>query len=405
MKTILLVTYDISPYRGSEASVGWNYVSNMQHTNRLIVLYGKGQTEIESYLRTNTMPHVRFQNIAYTEIDGHGLINDIKYNLNYRKWHKRVTDAATKILAEEPVDVIHYLNPIGFKEPGFLWQLPRPYVWGPIQGVENRPTALFRALSAKGKINAIIRRIVHNAMFVLSPRVRLAIKRSDYIFAATPNTKKNLWKYYHKESLYMPENGIMSMIARSPIIKTDRDPLRLIWVGDIGERKALIILLDALKKVSQTDWELHIVGDGLLRRKIAETARNYDIDTRIKWHGKIPRDQVQELFAQAHLHIITSLGEATTTVLWEAMANGIPTLSLDHCGMSGVICEECGIKIPIHSYEQVTSAIANQIESCIMNPSRIETLSNGVLKCAGKFMWSNRVESFNQIYEQICQKA
>lgn len=117
MKTILLVTYDISPYRGSEASVGWNYVSNMQHTNRLIVLYGKGQTEIESYLRTNTMPHVRFQNIAYTEIDGHGLINDIKYNLNYRKWHKRVTDAATKILAEEPVDVIHYLNPIGFKEP------------------------------------------------------------------------------------------------------------------------------------------------------------------------------------------------------------------------------------------------------------------------------------------------
>lgn len=202
MKTILLVTYDISPYRGSEASVGWNYVSNMQHTNRLIVLYGKGQTEIESYLRTNTMPHVRFQNIAYTEIDGHGLINDIKYNLNYRKWHKRVTDAATKILAEEPVDVIHYLNPIGFKEPGFLWQLPRPYVWGPIQGVENRPTALFRALSAKGKINAIIRRIVHNAMFVLSPRVRLAIKRSDYIFAATPNTKKNLWKYYHKESLY-----------------------------------------------------------------------------------------------------------------------------------------------------------------------------------------------------------
>ena len=87
------------------------------------------------------------------------------------------------------------------------------------------------------------------------------------------------------------------------------------------------------------------------------------------------------------------------------MANGIPTLSLDHCGMSGVICEECGIKIPIHSYEQVTSAIATQIESCIMNPSRIETLSNGVLKCAGKFMWSNRVESFNQIYEQICQKA
>lgn len=89
MRTILLVTYDISPYRGSEASVSWNYVANMQHTNRLIVLYGKGKDEIELYLRTNTMPHVRFQNIAYTEITGHGFIDDIKYNLNYRKWHKQ----------------------------------------------------------------------------------------------------------------------------------------------------------------------------------------------------------------------------------------------------------------------------------------------------------------------------
>lgn len=29
MRTILLITYDISPYKGSEASVSWNYVSKM----------------------------------------------------------------------------------------------------------------------------------------------------------------------------------------------------------------------------------------------------------------------------------------------------------------------------------------------------------------------------------------
>ena len=196
MRTILLVTYDISPYRGSEASVSWNYVANMQHTNRLIVLYGKGKDEIELYLRTNTMPHVRFQNIAYTEITGHGFIDDIKYNLNYRKWHKRAATAAAKLLAQENVDIIHFLNPIGFKEPGFLWKLPRPYVWGPMQGVENRPAALFKALSPKGKINAIVRLVIHNAMFVFSPRVRRAVSQSDFIFAATPNTKRNLQKYY-----------------------------------------------------------------------------------------------------------------------------------------------------------------------------------------------------------------
>lgn len=405
MRTILLVTYDISPYRGSEASVSWNYVANMQHTNRLIVLYGKGKNEIELFLRTNTMPHVRFQNIAYTETDGSGLINDIKYNLNYRRWHKRVAAAATKILAQETIDIIHFLNPIGFKEPGFLWKLPRPYVWGPMQGVENRPTALFKALSLKGKINALMRRIIHNAIFIFSPRVRHAIKRSDFIFAATPNTKKNLQKYYRTGSMYLPENGITSMIARIPVSKSDSEPLRLIWVGEIGERKALVILLDALRIIRRTNWELHIAGTGSLRSNMEKAARNYGIASRIVWHGKIPRVQVQEIFAHSHLHIITSLGEATTTVLWEAMANGVPTLSLDHCGMSGVICEKCGIKIPIHTYEQVTMAIAAEIESCIMNPERIATLSDGVLKCSEKFMWSNRIACFNRIYGQISQKA
>lgn len=73
--------------------------------------------------------------------------------------------------------------------------------------------------------------------------------------------------------------------------------------------------------------------------------------------------------------------------------------------MSGVICEKCGIKIPIHTYEQVTTDIAAEIESCIMNPERIATLSDGVLKCSEKFMWNNRIACFNRIYEQISQKA
>lgn len=34
MHTIALITYDISPYRGSEASVSWNYVWNMRHTKK-----------------------------------------------------------------------------------------------------------------------------------------------------------------------------------------------------------------------------------------------------------------------------------------------------------------------------------------------------------------------------------
>ena len=49
------MTYDISPYKGSEASVSWNYVFSMQHYHKLTVLYGKGKEDIEHYLQTNSM--------------------------------------------------------------------------------------------------------------------------------------------------------------------------------------------------------------------------------------------------------------------------------------------------------------------------------------------------------------
>lgn len=78
---------------------------------------------------------------------------DIEYNLNYRKWHWQAYLWAEDIVEREHVDVIHYLNPIGFKEPGYCWKIKEvPYVWGPIQGVENRPLALFPALSLRVKL-------------------------------------------------------------------------------------------------------------------------------------------------------------------------------------------------------------------------------------------------------------
>ena len=209
MKTIIVITYDISPYRGSEASVSWNYVFNMGLYNKLIVLYGKGKDDIERYSASHQMSNVKCINIPYVQTTGSGLMMDIKYNLNYRRWHYQTYLRAMEIIANEHVDVIHYLNPIGFKEPGFCWKIQDiPYVWGPIQGVENRPIALFPALSFKGKVNAIVRRVIHNGMLWCLPRVRKALKRADAVFAATPNTVKQLKRIHHRDAIYLPENGI-----------------------------------------------------------------------------------------------------------------------------------------------------------------------------------------------------
>lgn len=403
MKTIILVTYDISPYRGSEASVSWNYVSNMGVHHKLIVLYGRGKDEIEKYLESHQMPNVRFVNIPYVSLQGSGLLLDIKYNLNYRRWHYQTYLKAKELVNNEHVDIIHYLNPIGFKEPGYCWKIKEvPYVWGPIQGVENRPLALFPALSSKGKINALVRRVVHNGMLMCLPRVRKALKRADAVFAATPNTVKQLKRIHHKDTIYLPENGILKMECTEPIFMNDT--LNLIWVGSIDERKALGILISALGKVKNNNWHLNVLGEGPLREKCEELADELGISEKITFHGKVDRAQVQLVFGQSQVHVISSLGEATTTVLWEAFSKAIPTITLDHCGMAGVVSSECGIKIPIRSYQQVLNDIAFAIDDLMEHPEKVTRLSQGTIECSKKFMWTNRIALYDKIYDEISKK-
>lgn len=403
MRTILLITYDMSPYKGSEASVSWNYVSNMAEHNKLIAIYGKGKEDVERYLKQNQMPNVRFINIPFIPVSGSGLIMDIEYNLNYRKWHWQAYLWAEDIVEREHVDVIHYLNPIGFKEPGYCWKIKEvPYVWGPIQGVENRPLALFPALSLKGKINALVRRVVHNGMLWCLPRVRKALKRADAVFAATPNTVKQLKRIHHKDAIYLPENGILKMERTEPIFMNDT--LNLIWVGSIDERKALGILISALGKVKNNNWHLNVLGEGPLREKCEALADELGISEKITFHGKVDRAQVQLVFAQSHVHVISSLGEGNPTVLWEAFSKAIPTLTLDHCGMAGVVSSECGIKIPIRSYQQVLNDMAFAIDDLMEHPEKVSRLSQGTIECAKMFMWANRIALYDKIYDEISKK-
>lgn len=400
MRTIALITYDISPYRGSEASVSWNYVWNMRHTNKLIVVYGRGKEEIERFVSENgSVDNVEFINNPIEKLTGGGIMMDIKYNLAYRRWQENTYEIIKEMVQQGQVDLIHYLNPIGFKEPGFCWKIDNvPYVWGPIQGVENRPIELYSALSLKGKVNAMTRRIVHNGLFILMPRLKKALKRVDVVFAATPNTVKNLKRWYGKESVYLPENGIMKMERTTPVCYKG-DILKLIWIGAVNERKALVILLDALSRVKAKNWYLDVLGDGDQRMKLQE--RFSYLNQNITWHGMVDRTSVQEVLLQSHLHVISSLGEGNTTILWEAFGKTIPTLTLDHCGMAGVVCEKCGIKIPIHSYGQVVSDIASKIEDILGHPEIIERLSAGTLECAKKFMWENRIAIYNETYSHL----
>lgn len=415
---ILLITYPVSPYRGSEFSVSWNYIVNMSREHELFVLYGTSGGglgnvgELKGWLQTHILDSVHFIDVqmpdnALSRVLARLRAFNYKFGsfFQYKYWHRQVYHKALEIVKSDSIDIVHYLNPIGFKEPSECWRIKDvPYVWGPVQGVENRPLCLYKALGVSGCVDALVRLIVHNGMLLLSPKIRKAVKRTDCMFAATPNTIRQMKRVFGKDTIYLPENGIQKMNRTEPITYNEGDVLRIVWCGSVCYRKGLILLLDALSKVKSRQWCLNVIGGGNLLPKLKGYAANHGIGENIIWHGSVSREQVFRLMTGSHLHVISSLGDATTTVLLEAMSFAVPTMTLDHCGMAGVVSEKCGIKIPIHSYSQVVNDMAASIEAIINEPERINCLSQGVIECSKKYLWKNRISVFDKAYESVKQK-
>jgi glycosyltransferase involved in cell wall biosynthesis len=129
-------------------------------------------------------------------------------------------------------------------------------------------------------------------------------------------------------------------------------------------------------------------------------ADNLGISEQITFHGRLDRDRVIQLFDTSDLHVITSRAEGNPTTLWEAMARNVPTITLDHCGMSDSVCKNCGILIDVENIIAATSEIAHHIHVLASDSSRLEKLKEGVSICRQKHLWSHRQTQWCELYSR-----
>ena len=60
---------------------------------------------------------------------------------------------AKDICKEMHIDILHQLNMIGFREPGYLWKIKNiPFIWGPVDAKESFPIAYLDGASLKTKL-------------------------------------------------------------------------------------------------------------------------------------------------------------------------------------------------------------------------------------------------------------
>lgn len=69
-------------------------------------------------------------------------------------------------------DLIHYVGMIGYREPGYLWKLGLPYIWGPISGTNNASLQLMKHMPIAGRIKLTFRSVVNMIQFHTKLRLK-----------------------------------------------------------------------------------------------------------------------------------------------------------------------------------------------------------------------------------------
>lgn len=110
------------------------------------------------------------------------------------------------------------------------------------------------------------------------------------------------------------------------------------YTGMLIPLKRVCDIITALHKAFPLkDFELKIIGEGMERENLENLTRTLELESNIKFLGRLHRDEVQNILNDTDCFIMVSESEAFGLVYLEAMAKGCITIGTRGQGIDGVI--------------------------------------------------------------------
>lgn len=141
------------------------------------------------------------------------------------------------------------------------------------------------------------------------------------------------------------------------------EPYRFVASSQLIHRKGIDVLLQACQLLPEGGWTLDIYGDGPLKSVLQEQSAG--MSDRITFHGLLPYDQRQQVFAGKHCFVFSTRWDGWGMVLPEALAMGLPVVTTDQA-MSAhdfITDGENGQIVPAADPERLASAMRQAMDS------------------------------------------
>jgi glycosyltransferase involved in cell wall biosynthesis len=272
-------------------------------------------------------------------------------------------------------DVAHQLTPVALRYASPLARFDIPYVLGPLAGSLETPAA-FRTECASAPPWTRLRaldglRISHD------PVLRASWRRASAVLAVAPYVEALLADVGIRRFEIISELGIDAL---APERQRPAVPgrLRLVHVGRAVRTKGLRDAVRAFARLpAEVDAELDVAGAGEELELCRVLAAELGVADRIRFHGRLPRAEVEALYAQADAFLFPSFREPSGSVVFEALRHGLPVITVDRGGPGEVVDETCGLRVPAENPQQLAEDLARAITRLARDPGLRCRLAHG----------------------------
>jgi glycosyltransferase involved in cell wall biosynthesis len=310
------------------------------------------------------------------------------------KWARR------EIAGGRHFDVAHQLAPQAMRYVTPFKGLPIPNIIGPLGGGLETPEG-FKSEVVEGGANRL--RKLDGWRLRNDPRLRAGYMGADLIIGVAPyigDALKGAMPIKRFEVvLERGHNGLEREVERS----RETGKLHLVHVGRVIRTKGLRDVIRAMAQLCDLpDVTLTSAGDGpdleACRAEVAELG----LGDRVKFLGKIPREQVDDVFASGDIFCFPSFREPMGGVLFEALSWGLPVVTAAMGGPDYIIDDSCGIRIPVGTSEAFANDIATHIRDLAGDPDRRATLEAGARARLLSFgTWDEKATRMLDLYRDV----
>ena len=147
------------------------------------------------------------------------------------------------------------------------------------------------------------------------------------------------------------------------VLGVDADGRILLFVGNLLPVKGLDVALRALGQGGQASESARfvIVGDGPMKRRLRRRAAGAGIAERVKFMGRLGREEVALWMNAADVLLLPSRNEGCPNVVLESLASGTPVVASAVGAVPDLLDDSCGIAVPPDDPKALAEAIGRAL--------------------------------------------